>query len=294
MPTVNRTSRANASAAADLPRRFVALKKMHAVVEKAGLNLPKAELEALPKSFYLTPNGNAYGAYVDERDEKKMGISSSRFSRFMIDDTNKEFFVSNSYESFGPFKLPRGVSTKDLFDDDSYVPRGKTKYEKSVSKLTRVVKNNMYDARMAGNTSLDFRDGDFRSPDGEALYHHYIDDDGLADRSNRFYMPGGALMLGKEQFWVEQIPGTSGDCIGPFDYPRGFSIEEIKAKDTRDDQADSASSASTFDNSSSRGSSAAYGGDSGSYRPAPSRSIGGGGSGSWPSSWGPSPGGGGS
>lgn len=300
MPTVNRTGRATSSTASNGPRRFEVLKQLEAKVKKLnsdGTRPPEVDLERTSYTLLLSPNGKVLEFRLDDRDEEKMGSSWPPFRSVAIDDENKEFYYSSGGTTRGPVDLPRGVTSADLFDDGSYVPRGRNDYEKSIEKLTRTVKAATPEIAWQGNTQLDYSGGAFRSPDGEALYHHYIEDE-HDSRANRFHMPGGALMLGENHFWVEQIPGISGNCVGPFEYPRGFDVDVIKNFDDTAGAGPVRDSSSTLTSSSSSGSRStgyATGGDSGTWRqPAPRRTIGGGGSGSWPASWGPTPGGSGS
>ena len=291
MTKISATSSHAAKHSKTVHKRYAALRKLANVLKKAPWPHPEAKLELLDHSLYKTDKGKALEFYIDEgKDEKAMSAYDSVI-RVMIDETNKEFFYQGYDNNYGPFKLPKGVHLSDMSDDGSHISRGKTKYEKAISKLKHVVKKNLTQALLRGETNLPYVDGDFRSPStGEALYHTYTDRD---TARNHFNMPGEGLLLGKDQFWVELIPGYSGNCIGPFDYPKNFDIGVIKAKDRADEVADNSTTTDSYESGSSGGS--FLGGDSSDYlRPAPHRTLGGGGSGSWPSNWGPAPGGSGS
>jgi len=67
--------------------------------------------------------------------------------------------------------------------------------------------------------------------------------------------------LKKKEFWLEMIPGYSGDCWGPFKLPAGFDMKELDrpARPTRSSRS-SASDGDRYDSGSS-GSNRYVGGD---------------------------------
>lgn len=189
--------------------------------KKAG-DLPKARLELVDADLYRGRGGVRAVPVSLSHDDKQALSSWPSFDRVMVDEKNKKLYVEDRIEgTVGPLPLPRGVSLSALFDDGSPFPRAKDDYQRAIGKLARVVEKGLPEAYAEGHVKLDFKHGHWRAPNGEKLEHHYID-----DHTGR--MPGGALMIGRERFWVELIPGVSGDCIGPFALPRNFDVAALE------------------------------------------------------------------
>ena len=226
--------------------------------------MKKSKLEREGGDIWTGPKGErALELYFDRDDGDKAGISWLPFTRVMVDPEKKQFWAKKSGDDVGPIDLPRGVKLEDLLDDGRSIPRGSTKAEKATSALARAVKKQRAEVYMNGNTKLDYDGDDWRSPTGEKMHHYYLE--GYAERG----IPGGAVMVGKEEFWVEQIPGYSGNCLGPFELPRNFDHKDLKPRRR------STSSSSSSSSSSSRRR------DSDSFDSGRRSSYGGGGSGNY-------------
>ncbi len=223
-----RTGRAASTAAArssqKLSPRHKALNALNSAViklQKAG-SLQKAKLEREDVTLFTGRGGVRAVEVALGHDDKQAMSSWPQFDHVMVDAEHKRFYVRLRAEgNVGPFPLPRGVTLSALLDDGRPFPRARDDYERAVGKLARVVEKNLPEAYAGGHRQLDFKAGSFRAPSGEKLSHHYID-----DHTGR--IPGGAVMLGKDSFWVEMIPGVSGDCIGPFALPRGFDAAALE------------------------------------------------------------------
>ncbi|MFZ5468634.1 MAG: hypothetical protein ACOZIN_04275 [Myxococcota bacterium] len=221
--TVGRTKKVqNADNRVGTPRQR-ALLAMDALVTRAVKKgeLPKANLSlALGDSFLFRGQGNVRAVAVEMEGHEGLP-AYPRYDRVMVDDKNKTFYVDHHVEGqLGPFPLPKGVTLATLLDDGRPFPRAKNELQKAVGALAKVVEEGLPRAYAKGSRLLDFRGGAFRAPDGERLAHHYID-----DHTGR--IPGGAVMIGKRNFWVEMIPGISGQALGPFPLPKDFNAKAL-------------------------------------------------------------------
>lgn len=222
----NRTSSTSATSSKKLSPQLEGYRMLLAVVEKTKKKegkLPAATLEVVDADLHKGPGGvRAVDVYFDSNATYELSPGSVRFDRAMVDEKKGVFFIQHVvHGNVGPFDLPKGVTLASLLDDGTPFPRPKNELQKAVGALAKVVEKGLPEAYARGRTQLKYDDGSFRSPTNEKLEHLYID-----DHTGR--IPGGGLMLGKDSFWIEMIPGYSGDCIGPFDLPKDFDATAIR------------------------------------------------------------------
>ena len=211
--------------APQLPRKesFEAVFKLWDKANKMA-KPPVADLKMRDGDVYTGKGGvKAIQIALDGDELKKLtGRQYVPYGQIAVDDHKKQIYLQDYRGSMGPFPLPKGVSYASLTDPGP-MPRPKNDYQRANGSLAKVVEAGMTDALLAGRTQFDFKNGKFVSPSGERMQHHYID-----DHTSR--IPGGALMVGKKEFWVEMIPGYSGDCLGPFPLPKGFDPKSLVRK----------------------------------------------------------------
>jgi hypothetical protein len=222
MPTRVAASRVAASRSAEPLTRTEAMKALFAAADKAlKPNKPKTtDLDLQTSDLFVGKGGvKAVSITFDEAaDGKKVGRERLPTRSIAIDEGKKQFYVGHWSGHIGPLPLPAGVTVRALLDTPA--PRARTDYQKTIHALAEKVLDGLPSVLRKEHTQFDFKNGNFVSPSGEKMKHAYIDD-------HTGHIPGGALMIGKKEFWVEMIPGVSGDCIGPFELPRGFTLKSL-------------------------------------------------------------------
>jgi hypothetical protein len=225
---VEASSRAAASRTVAPLSRKESLQALFKAADKV-VNLrkrPTADLELKTRDLYAG-KGGVKAVVVDfdpKTDAKAAGLERLPAERLLIDEGKKQFYVSHYSGHLGPLPLPAGVTLRTLLDTGA--PRPKNDYQKAIAGLSEKVLDGLPQALRKEHSQFEFKRGSFVSPSGEKMKHVYID-----DHTNR--IPGGALMIGKKEFWVELIPGYSGDCIGPFELPKGFTSKSLDRAEPR-------------------------------------------------------------
>lgn len=228
MPGRVETSRVAASRTAEPLSYTAALKAVFSVADKA-LKLdkpPKADLKLQGYDAYVGKNGvKAIEIYFDDKkDPRRVGRDRLPVENILVDEKKGQLYVPHWSGMLGPFPLPKGVTVRTLLD--SPFPAARTQYQKTIAALSEKVVDGLGGAMRKGRVDFDFKNGNFVSPSGEKMKHTYID-----DHTGR--IPGGALMVGKKEFWVEMIPGVSGQCLGPFELPKGFTMKSLDKAEPR-------------------------------------------------------------
>lgn len=203
--------------------RTAALKELFTVAEKAlKVRKPKTASLELATSDLYTGKGGVKAVVVSfdrEKDARRTGRSSLPVETAYIDEAKKQLYLPHWSGTVGPLPLPAGVTLRALLDPGA-PPKAKNAYQKTIAALSEAVLDGLPKALREERTQLKFSGG-FVAPSGERMQHAYID-----DHTGR--IPGGALMVGKKEFWVEMIPGVSGECLGPFALPKGFSMRSLE------------------------------------------------------------------
>jgi hypothetical protein len=227
-----------------------------------------------------TPDGRAMADFHIEGDDRDVVRS---FTGFSIDRENDAFYINRWGDNYGPFNLPDGFNYDSLFPNTHKDPAARSKGAKVLKSLTKAISDQEPEVYGKPFVDMDWDSGDrtWRTPTGGKLHQ--------AEPYDKRYRFGGASFffdLRKKEFWLEQIPGVSGQAKGPYKLPKGFKKEDIALLDKMDysSRANSRDSFSTS-STSSRRSSVIGGGGSGYSRPVGGggsgggRSVGGGGSG---------------
>ncbi len=161
--------------------------------------------------------GTALEVYVGIDEQKKLPSAMQHTSRLYIDESNKKFYAQSWGKTVGPFALPKGVSWSSLLEPTTHQPKGVD--EKAVAAVAAHVRADLGAANIQGRTRVDASKRGYE--------HIYINDPSGV-------IPGGALIITKDKMWIEMIPGISGDCIGPFTLPKGYTKDTlIAALDSR-------------------------------------------------------------
>ena len=194
-----------------------AFQKLNATLAKLDpKRLPKATLTRVDADLFSSKGGGKLLSFWPPASKGYQPIGQA-----MVDEKKKIFYVDHKLAGVvGPFELPRGVTLKALLDDGKAIPRGRTVAEKALGAMAGVIQAHLPEALLAGRKQLAYSGKSFLSPTKEKLEHAYIKD-------STGKIPGGALMIGKSQVWVEQIPGVSGQVIGPFPLPKGYTAATL-------------------------------------------------------------------
>jgi hypothetical protein len=222
MPGRVEASRVAASRKSEPLTRTESMKLIFAAADKAmkPRNPKTADLD-LKTSDLFTGKGGVKAVVVnfdEAADGKKVGRDRLPTRTVLIDEAKKQMYVGHWSGHIGPVPLPAGVTLRALLDTPA--PRARTDYQKTIGALAEKVLDGLPTALRKDHTQFAFKSGNFVSPSGEKMKHAYIDD-------HTGHIPGGALMVGKKEFWVELIPGVSGNCIGPFELPKGFTLKSL-------------------------------------------------------------------
>jgi hypothetical protein len=199
------------------------MKALFTSVDKAlKLKNPKTtDLDLQTSALHVGKNGvkAVTVAFDEKKDARRTGRSELPVEQLYVDEGKKQFYVPHWRGNIGPLPLPAGVTVRALLDPGPQ-PAPRSDYGKAVAKLADAVLDGLPRVLRQEHTQFDFSRGNFISPSGEKMKHAYLTDSSGA-------IPGGAVMLGKKEFWVEMIPGVSGDCIGPFPLPKGFVAKDL-------------------------------------------------------------------
>jgi len=226
MPRVDRTRTGvvdgvtRASRAKD-PPNIAMIKLLGKAIKAAGAKLEKTDVKTETIDYRRTKlPGRVVAASVPLQSGAEAAALGSYASWLHFDLPRNKFYVYG-WKTTGPIDLPAGFSFSDLLKDKpDPVPR--TKYQKALTALGQ-----SYDAEIAKvwtkkNTQLHWDGETWRKPDRTKLHH--VDTEELG-----FCFGNNSLMfdLKHKEWWIEQIPGYSGDAFGPFKLPPNFNIKDL-------------------------------------------------------------------
>ena len=182
------------------------------------------------ETFYCveTPDGRYLPDFHlegDDRDEVR------GFNNFAVDRENGEFYFTGYDETCGPIELPQGFRYENLFPNTRRDPPARTQGHKVLKALTKAIHDQEPEVfgRPWVNMDYDSSGRTWRTESGGKLHK--------ATPYDKRYEYGTQSMmfdLRKREFWLEQIPGVSGQCYGPFKLPAAFRKEDVAALDQLD------------------------------------------------------------
>lgn len=237
---------------------------------------PKVELK-LKEAFRVElPNGKEVG-FLRLATDERMRTDITQFNSVAIDREAGQFYISDSSCSRGPLELPPGFKFETLFKVPHFDPTPKTPGQKVLRSLSKAIREQNVDVfdKPLVNMSWDLPNRTWRTPQGGKLHD-------VSGREPDFQYGESSFMfdMRKREFWHEQIPGTSGECRGPYKLPNDIKladVEVLKAEAQAITDAENAQTTDSFHHSTNRRRGRFIGGSDSGRAP---RSIGGAGSGS--------------
>jgi hypothetical protein len=266
MPTVNRSrSTSAASRLTDNRRTQGERKQMLELLSKTisdlGSNATKNKADLDRETYYCvkTPGGDFIADFHLEGQER---WDISGFNSFSVDAKKGEFYFTDYNDTYGPLKLPQGFHYPALFPNTRKDPAARTKGHKALKSLTKAIFDQEPQVYGKPWVDMDYDSAGrtWRTAAGGKLHKATPYDKRYSYGSQSFMFD-----LRKREFWLEQIPGVSGQCMGPFKLPAGFKKEDITALDKLDYSSTSTSTSTStsddYDSGSSRPSGSVIGSD---------------------------------
>lgn len=226
MPRVDHTrigsvaSTARTSRAKDAPH-IAMLKLLGKAVKAAGEKLDDTEVKTEMvnwRSTKLPGKVVAATVHLSGVDHDALGTYASAVH---VDIERNRFYVQ-SWKTMGPIALPAGFKFADLLIDKPD-PVARTTYQKALVALSRSHDEQIDKVWTKKHTQMEYDGDTWRKPDGTKLHNVITDDDRFRFGNSKSLM----FDLKHKEWWIEQIPGYSGDAFGPFKLPADFRIKDL-------------------------------------------------------------------
>jgi len=228
--------------------RIEQLQLLSKKVVDLGRRATRNEVQLERETYHCvkTPDGRFIPDFHVDLDDDIRG-----FTGVAIDREKGKFFINKFGDTYGPLKLPDNFRYENLFPNTRRDPAARTKGQKVLKALTKAIHDQEPEVYGKPYVMMDY-DSDartWRTPSGGKLHD-------ASPYDKRFEYGSQSMMfdLRKKELWLEQIPGVSGQCYGPFKLPAGFKKADIAALDKLDYSSRSTTTTRSSDSYSSRSS----------------------------------------